>query len=239
MRTIHIGIGHDNDLVVTQFCNIEVFMDTRSESSDHGFDLGISIDFIQSRFLHVQNFSTQWKDCLCRTASCGLGRAAGGITLYDIDFTVFRIFIGTVCQFSRKGHSLQCGFSSGQITGFTGCLTGTLCQQGFLADGLCNSRILLQEISQLLTYYAVHCTTCFAVSKLLFCLSLKLRLRDFDTDDSSQTLTDIFTGKCCFIFLHQFVCLCIRVKCLCQGISETGQMRTTFRCRNIIYKTER
>ena len=89
MRTIHIGIGHDNDLVVTQFCDIEVFMDTRSESSDHGFDLGISIDFIQSRFLHVQNFSTQWKDCLCRTASCGLGRAAGGITLYDIDFTVF------------------------------------------------------------------------------------------------------------------------------------------------------
>ena len=143
MSTIHIGIGHNDDLVITQFCNIKILMDTGSESSDHGFDLGISINLIQSCFLYVQDFSTQRKNCLCCTASCYLCGTTGGITLYNVDLAVFRIFIGAVCQFSRKGHSLQSGFSSGQITGFTGCLTGTLCQQGFLADCLCNRRILL------------------------------------------------------------------------------------------------
>ncbi len=39
MSSVYIGIGHDNDLMISQFCNIKVLMDTCSECSDHCFDL--------------------------------------------------------------------------------------------------------------------------------------------------------------------------------------------------------
>jgi hypothetical protein len=90
-----------NDLVITQLGNIKVFMNSGTKCSDHCFDLGIAVNFIQSRFFHIQNFTTQRKNCLCCTASCCLCRTTRGISLDDKDLTVFRIFVRTVCKFSR------------------------------------------------------------------------------------------------------------------------------------------
>ena len=53
MGTVHIGIRHNNDLVISQFGNIEIFVDSCAESRDHGFDLRIGIDFVQSCLLHI------------------------------------------------------------------------------------------------------------------------------------------------------------------------------------------
>ena len=103
MRAVDIGISHDDDLVIPQFGNIKIFMDTGTKRSDHGFDLRIAVDSIQTGFLHVQDLSTKRQNCLGCTASRGLCGTAGGISLYDVDLAVFRILIGTVCQFSRQG----------------------------------------------------------------------------------------------------------------------------------------
>ena len=53
MRAIHIRIGHDDDLVVTQLGNIEIIVNSGTKGGDHGFDLGVGIDLIQSRLLYV------------------------------------------------------------------------------------------------------------------------------------------------------------------------------------------
>ena len=108
MCTVHVGIGHDDDLVITQFGNIKIFMDSCTKCSDHRLDLGIAVDLIQSCLLYVQDLTTQWKDCLRRTVTCCLRRTAGGISLYDVDLAVLRILIRTVCKLSRKCHIIQC-----------------------------------------------------------------------------------------------------------------------------------
>ena len=112
VRAVDIGIGHDDDLVVAQFGDIEIVVDSGSECRNHRFDLGIGINFIETCFLYIQDFSTQRQDRLRCTASRGFCGTARGISLDQEDLTVFRILVGTVCQFSRQGHTVQCGFFS-------------------------------------------------------------------------------------------------------------------------------
>ena len=77
-------------------------MDPCSERRDHCFDLCIRIDLIQTRLLYIEDLTSQRKDCLRRTVSRSFRRTAGGISLYDIDLAVCRIFVRTVGKFTRK-----------------------------------------------------------------------------------------------------------------------------------------
>ena len=70
MCTVNIGIGHDNDLVITEFTDIKVIMDTCTKCSDHCFNLCIAVDSVQTGLFYIKDFTTQWKDCLCCTVSC-------------------------------------------------------------------------------------------------------------------------------------------------------------------------
>ena len=150
---------------------------------------------------HIQDLTAQRQDGLCGTASCLFGGSAGGISLYNVDFTVFRIFIGAVSQLSGQGHALQSCFSSGQLPCFSGSLPGTLRQNGFLTDGLGHGRILLQEIGKLLAYHTVHRAPGLGISKLLLGLSLKLGILYLHTDNGSHTFPDVFSGKVRLIVL--------------------------------------
>ena len=46
VRAVDIGIGHDDDLVVAQFGDIEIFMNTGTKRCNHRFDLGIAINLV-------------------------------------------------------------------------------------------------------------------------------------------------------------------------------------------------
>ena len=93
VRSIDIGIGHDNDLVISQLADIKIFMNSRSECCDHCLNLSISVNLIKTCLLYIQNLTTKWQDCLSCTVSGCLRRTAGGISLDDIDLTLRRIFI--------------------------------------------------------------------------------------------------------------------------------------------------
>ena len=107
MCTVNIGIGHDNDLVITEFTDIKVIMDTCTKCSDHSLDLCIAVNSVKTGFFYIENFASKRKYSLCRTVSCSLCRTARGISLYDVNLTVFRVFIGTVCKFARQCHSIE------------------------------------------------------------------------------------------------------------------------------------
>ena len=104
MRTIHIGICHNNNLIITQFGNIEIVAvslgKTASKRIDHGLDLRIGQHFINTCFLNIQNFSTDWKNRLEITITGGLCGTTGRISLDDENLTFGSIPALTVCQFS-------------------------------------------------------------------------------------------------------------------------------------------
>ena len=64
MRTIHIGIGHDNDTMIAKLLEIERLTNRCSECYDKIFDLLIGKDFIDTSLLSIEDFSFKWKYCL-------------------------------------------------------------------------------------------------------------------------------------------------------------------------------
>ena len=102
MGTVHIGISHDDDLMISEFADIKIIMDSCSKRCDHGLNLGIAVYLVETGLLYIENLTSQREDCLGCTVSRGLCGTAGGISLYDINLTIFRILVRAVCQFSRK-----------------------------------------------------------------------------------------------------------------------------------------
>lgn len=58
MGTIDIGIRHNDNLVISQFRNVKILMDSGSKSCNHRFDLFICINFIQPCLLHIEDFTS-------------------------------------------------------------------------------------------------------------------------------------------------------------------------------------
>ena len=114
MRPIHIGISHDHNLVVTKLRNIKVisvsFGESTSECIDHGLDLRIGKHFVNGCLLHIQDLTSDRKDCLIITVAGSLCGTSRRISLYDKDLTLGRILFLTVCQLSVrvKGIFLLC-----------------------------------------------------------------------------------------------------------------------------------
>ena len=201
MRAVYIGIRHDNNLMIPQLADIKVLMNTGSECGNHRLDFGVGKNLVQTGFFYVQNLAAQGKDRLRRTASRLLCRAARGIPLYNVNLAIFRIFIRAVCQLAGQGCIFQRSLSSRQIPRPSCRFPCTLRQNGLFYDRLCNGRVLLQEIRQLFAHHAVHSASRLGVSQLLLGLSFKLGILDLDTDDRSQTFTDIISGQVGLVIL--------------------------------------
>ena len=58
MGAVHIGIGHNYNLIISQLLDVKIFMNSRSKSGNHCAYLGISIDSVKSGFFYVQNLSS-------------------------------------------------------------------------------------------------------------------------------------------------------------------------------------
>ena len=102
MRTIHVRIGHDYDLIITKLGNIKIvsvaFRKTTAECIDHCLDLCIGQHLINGSLFYVKDLTADRKDCLIVTVSGCLGRAAGRISLYNKDLTERRIFLFAVSK---------------------------------------------------------------------------------------------------------------------------------------------
>ncbi len=104
MCTVHIGIGHNNNLVIAKLCNIKIisisFRKSAAKCIDHRLDLRIGKHLVNTCLFNIQNLTSNRKDCLIITVSGCLCRTACGISLYDKDLTLGRISSLTVCQLS-------------------------------------------------------------------------------------------------------------------------------------------
>ena len=143
MCTVNVGIGHDHDLMITEFFHIKIFGDPCTESCDHISDLfGIQYS-VQSCFFYVQNFTAQRQDRLCFGVSGLDGRTAGGIPFDDIDFTFIRITAGAVCQFAGHSCIFQTCLSTNQFPCLSRRVSGSGSHHTFFDDGFPDRRIFL------------------------------------------------------------------------------------------------
>ena len=69
MRTVHVRVGHDDDLVVAEFFNIECSLalavaDARADGGDHRADFVVLKHLVQARLLDVDQFAANGQNRL-------------------------------------------------------------------------------------------------------------------------------------------------------------------------------
>jgi hypothetical protein len=86
VRTIHIGIGHDDDPAVSQFADVEIFADPALQGLDEGSDFLEAEDLVEPCLLDVEEFATEREDCLIDVIPASLGASTRGVTFDEEDF---------------------------------------------------------------------------------------------------------------------------------------------------------
>ena len=85
MGSVDVGIGHDDDLVVSQFLDVEFAADVAAERGDHVLDLVRTQDSVEPCLLNIQDLTSERQNGLSRTVPSLLCTSACGVTLYEED----------------------------------------------------------------------------------------------------------------------------------------------------------
>src|SRR4030042_3411062 len=101
MRPIDVGIGHNNDAVITKALYIVVvFSNTCAQSRDENTYLFIGQHLIEPSLLHVEDLPFDGKDGLNRSVPTLFGRTTSRITFHNKDFAQLGILLLTIGQLS-------------------------------------------------------------------------------------------------------------------------------------------
>ena len=75
MASVYVRIGHKDDLVIAQFCDVKIvsvaFGNAAAERGDHALDLQIFQNAVDTRLFHVQYFAAKGQNRL-KTAIAAL-----------------------------------------------------------------------------------------------------------------------------------------------------------------------
>ena len=91
MGAVHIGIRHDDDLVIPQLVLVKLIPQPGAQGGDHRGELIVAVHLICPGLFHIEHLAPQRKDGLVSGVPALLGRAAGGIALDDVNFRQSRI----------------------------------------------------------------------------------------------------------------------------------------------------
>jgi hypothetical protein len=83
MRAVDVGVGHNDDPVVTQRVGIAVLAAAAAEREDEVGDLGVGADLVVAGAGDVQNFAADRQDRLGLAVARVLGAAAGAVAFDD------------------------------------------------------------------------------------------------------------------------------------------------------------
>ena len=77
MRAVDVGVGHDDDLVIAQFAQIELVADAGTECGDQRADLLARQHLVDAGAFHVEDLAAQGEHGLEGPVARLLGAAAG------------------------------------------------------------------------------------------------------------------------------------------------------------------
>ncbi len=89
VRTVDIGVGHDDDLVVPELREIELLADAGARRGDERLDLLVAEHLVDTRTLDIEDLAADRQDRLEARVARLLGAAAGAVTLDDEEFGLF------------------------------------------------------------------------------------------------------------------------------------------------------
>ena len=85
VRAVHVGVGHQDDLVVPRVLQLEILLHAGADGGDHRPDLLVAEDLVDPGPLDVQDLAAERQDGLERAVAALLGAAAGRVALDQVD----------------------------------------------------------------------------------------------------------------------------------------------------------
>src|SRR5215471_6389958 len=102
MRSVNIGVRHNDDAVIADLLNVEVVPTNASpQGRDEHLDFLAAEHLVEARLLDVQNLPAQGEDGLKIAVTSLLCRSSCRVAFDEIDLGQRRVTLRTVGEFSR------------------------------------------------------------------------------------------------------------------------------------------
>jgi len=196
VEPVHVGVGHDHDLVVACLFDIKLLApNPRPDRGDYRLYLLVGQDLVQARFFHVEDLSLQRQYRLEVAIAPLLGGATRGIALHEVKLTERGILLRTVGEFPRQRVVLQRALSTGKVLRLF-CRDARLgALYAFIEYFPYDLRILVEELAQVFVHHRLHYTLHLAVAQFHLRLALELRVRELHADDGGEPLAHVVPGE--------------------------------------------
>ena len=192
VRSVHVRVGHDDDPVVAELGDVEVLgADAGAERRDHRLDLVAAEHLVEAGLLDVQDLPLDREDRLEAPVAPLLRRAAGRLTLDDVDLAERRIAFLAVGQLARQGAAVERALAADEIAGLARRLARARGVDGLEDHALRDVRVLLEKRPELVVDDRLDDALDLGVAELRLGLPLELRARNLDADDGGEPLADV------------------------------------------------
>ncbi|SVK46639.1 Uncharacterised protein [Acinetobacter baumannii] len=235
VRTVDVGIGHDDDAVVTQLVRaVLVAADAATQRGDQRRHFLRREHFVETRFLDVEDFPLQRQDSLILAVAPLLGRAARGVPFHQVQFGQRRIAFLAVRQLARQAGQIQRAFAAGHLTRFTRRFARARRVDDFANHDFRVARILHQVIHQLLVHQRFNRGFHLGRDQLVLGLRRELRIRHLHRHHGDQAFTRVIAGGADFGLLAVAFLLHVAVQRTGHRGTETNQVRAAVALRNVV-----
>ena len=237
MRTVDVGIGHDDDAVITQLVGIVVLLaDATAQRRDERAHLRRREHLVEARLFDIEDLALQRQDGLRAPVAPLLGRAPGGVALHQIDFRLGGVLFLAVGQFAGQSGDIERALAARHLARFSRCLTGTGRVDDLGGDGLGVRRVLLEKLLQLFGQARFDDALHLGGDELLLRLRRELRVRHLDRDDRRQPFPHVITGGADLVLLQYSLFFEVLIDRPRQPRLETRQVGAAVALRNVVGK---
>src|SRR5918998_3010676 len=221
---VHIGVGHDDDLVVTGLIDVEALSDTCPYGADHRLYLDVGEDLVDVGLLDVEDLAPEGQYGLEVPVPPLLGRAASTVSLDDVELAARGVLGGAIRELARERRALEVALADG-VAHLSRRLARPRGLQGLVDDRLGLAGALLEELGQVPVRVALDEALDLRVPELGLGLPLELRLAQLDGYDRRQPLPDVVAEQVFLLLLEEALLPRVVVYGPGQRGPEAGEVR--------------
>ena len=232
VATIHIRIGHNDNLVVAQFLQVECLgvllsTDGYTQCGKHILNLLILPHTVLLHFLDVENLTPQGHNGLILAVAALLCSTTCRITLNEENLRLAPIPCGAVGQLTGKARTRQHCLALHKFPCVAGSVAGSGSQHNLVHNSLGILRVLLKVVGQSLRDGLVHSGSNLVITEFGFGLALKLRLGNLHRHNSREALAEVVARDVELNLRKHTILLGIFFHRAGESPTETGQVGTT------------
>ena len=191
VRAVDVGVGHDDDPVVTQAGDVELVADAGADRGDHRLDLRVREHLVDPVLLAVDDLPAQRQDRLVRAVAAALRRAAGGIALDDEELGGGRVANRAVGELARQEGAVERRLAPRQLARLPRREPRAHRRNRLVADRARVLRVLLEEARQGRVDGRLDETLDARIAELRLRLPLELRVAQLDRDHGGEPFADV------------------------------------------------